>query len=267
MTGTSHDSAGSTPPDSTSPDSTSPNSTRPVAIPHEPSRWKRWVRRAWRWTWVSAVAAVGFTVAYLLFAVVLGLIPVNTEYAPADDGVEVFAVSNGIHVDFVLPVRTETIDWSERLPRSSFPDVGPEHRYIWFGWGERSFYIETPTWDDAQASVIAKAMLWPTETTMHVSYSAWKPAPTDTAKRLVLTREAYTTLAGEIQASFETTSGGGYRLIPGASYGATDNFYEANGTYHLFNTCNMWTNRLLKKSGVRTALWSPFAQTIVHHLE
>ena len=56
-------------------------------------------------------------------------------------------------------------------------------------------------------------------------------------------------------------------LIPGKSYGPTDHFYEGTGKYHAFNTCNMWTNRVLKETGVRTAAWSPFTEGILYHLE
>ncbi|MCK5672703.1 MAG: DUF2459 domain-containing protein, partial [Spirochaetales bacterium] len=35
-------------------------------------------------------------------------------------------------------------------------------------------------------------------------------------------------------------------------------FFEASGLYSLFNTCNNWTSRGLRKSGINTHLWTPF---------
>ena len=31
---------------------------------------------------------------------------------------------------------------------------------------------------------------------------------------------------------------------------------RANKKYHVFNTCNNWVNRGLKKTGIRTAVWT-----------
>jgi hypothetical protein len=44
-------------------------------------------------------------------------------------------------------------------------------------------------------------------------------------------------------------------------------FYHANGTYHLFDTCNNWANTALKRTGVKTALWSPFGYAIFNHVK
>jgi len=35
-------------------------------------------------------------------------------------------------------------------------------------------------------------------------------------------------------------------------------FFEAAGTYSLFNTCNNWTSQALKQAGIGTHLWTPF---------
>ena len=38
------------------------------------------------------------------------------------------------------------------------------------------------------------------------------------------------------------------------------------GSYHAFNTCNSWTNRVLASIGVRTAMWSPTDHAILYQL-
>jgi hypothetical protein len=57
--------------------------------------------------------------------------------------------------------------------------------------------------------------------------------------------------------------------IPGPQPAGTakSSCYEAVGSYHAFNTCNLWTNRVFKQIGVKTALWSPFTKDIVYHLD
>ena len=48
-------------------------------------------------------------------------------------------------------------------------------------------------------------------------------------------------------------------------YGNDDAFYEANGTYNLFKTCNTWANNGLKACEKKAALWTPFESGIFYH--
>lgn len=231
------------------------------------SRFRRRLKRLLGLGLCALGALVVFTVVYLAAALILGFVPVNEDFRNAEHGIEVYLVSNGVHVDFVLPARSRAVDWTEHFPREEFEGVDRAYEYLVFGWGERSFYIETPTWDGVKAWTVVRAMIWPTRSAMHVQYERRRPITGESARRVVLTGSQYETLTDLLLESFDRTAGGGVRLIPGRGYGPTDNFYEGAGTYHLFNTCNMWTNRLLKKTGVTTAVWSPFTGAILDHLE
>ena len=46
--------------------------------------------------------------------------PVNNDFEPTADGVEIMVISTAIHADLVLPIRNETVDWSLHLPSSDF---------------------------------------------------------------------------------------------------------------------------------------------------
>ena len=179
-------------------------------------------------------------------AVGLGLIPVNGDFQPSANGVDVYLVDNGVHVDFVVPARSKTVDWPELLPHDEFTAVNSSHRFIYFGWGERTFYIETPSWDDVKIKTIASAMLLPTAAAMHVHYTWRSPASSATVKKVRLSDTQYGKLTDLILKSFRRTPDGHFQRIVGKNYGETDNFYEAVGSYHAFNTCNLWTNRVLK---------------------
>ncbi|MDH5604732.1 MAG: DUF2459 domain-containing protein, partial [Cyclobacteriaceae bacterium] len=56
------------------------------------------------------------------------------------------------------------------------------------------------------------------------------------------------------------------QLIPNASYGYNDRFYDSRGYYTLFNTCNTWVNEALKHAEVITSVWSPFDFGVLYHL-
>jgi hypothetical protein len=52
---------------------------------------------------------------YLLIALV-GLIPVNNDFKPTSDGVEILVVSNLVHTDIFVPVTNDVIDWRTVFP-------------------------------------------------------------------------------------------------------------------------------------------------------
>jgi uncharacterized protein (TIGR02117 family) len=237
-------------------------------VPRTPRQRRRWVRVLW---WALALV-VGVPLLYLLAAFGLALIPVNGDFrdAPADEGVEVFLVSNGVHVDFLVPVTTAWKDWSREFPRADFEAVDETFTGLLVGWGDRRFYLETPTWADLTVPVALNAVLWPSATVIHAQYVDWRPqtgpGSEPSSRRVVLAAAAYRELCEFLSSSCRRDGSGAPVLLPGKGYGPTDNFYKAEGSYHAFNTCNLWTNRGLWRSGVRTALWSPFAQGLLRHL-
>jgi uncharacterized protein (TIGR02117 family) len=235
------------------------------AVAGYPRKHRRWWVRVLLWT---LALAVGLPLAYVLAGFGLALIPVNRDFrdAAAAEGVEVFLVSNGIHVDFLVPVTTPIKDWSRDLPRGDFPGAGEAHTRLLFGWGDRGFYLETPTWADLKVSTVLSAIFTPSASVVHAEYADWVPRPGPSSRRLVLDLAAYRKLCSYIERSFHRDGRGALVLLSGRGYGPEDNFYEAEGSYHAFNTCNLWTNRGLHEIGVRTALWSPFAPGVLWHL-
>ncbi len=231
------------------------------------SRVRHRLKKLLKYGLVALGVLVAVAVVYVATGLILAFVPVNDDFENSAAGTEIYLVSNGVHVDFVLPARSQSIDWSSLFPRERFVNVDPTYLYLTFGWGARKFYIETPAWSDVRVWTVATAMLWPTSTAMHVQYGKYEPVVGESTRRVVLSRAQYETLIEAIRKSFRTTANGRVMPIPGKGYGDTDNFYEGTGTYHAFNTCNMWTNRLLKETGVRTAAWSPFTEGILFHLE
>ncbi|MFQ5506099.1 MAG: TIGR02117 family protein, partial [Planctomycetota bacterium] len=150
------------------------------------------------------------------------------------------------------------------VPLEGFPDGGS---HVSFGWGDRGFYLRTPTWSDLELSTALRAILLPSASVMHVEHFWGPPEPGPSCRRLVLSEAQYGRLVAYIEESFRKDAAGRPMRIPGRGYDQYDDFYEARGSYHLFYTCNNWANQGLKASGVRTALWSPFETAIFHHLE
>ena len=43
------------------------------------------------------------------------MIPLNNDFAPAEDGVTVFFISSPVHVELLLPIRTDAIDFTPEV--------------------------------------------------------------------------------------------------------------------------------------------------------
>ena len=214
---------------------------------------------------------VGFLIlaplVYVASAFILGAIPVNRDWRAADDGVAVWLTTNGVHAGLAMPARNAQADWTVLFPpahNANGTAVGADG-YVTIGWGDRSFFLEVPRWRDLKASTALKAITGRDATAMHVEYGS---APTDgpTAIRLTMTPEAYARLVAFIRRSVTLDGTAASVWIPGRHYDVNDAFYEANGRYSLFVTCNQWTRNALAASGVRAPLWSPFDKALFWQL-
>jgi uncharacterized protein (TIGR02117 family) len=202
---------------------------------------------------------------YIIIAFMLGLIPVNKAYVQAGQGTDVIISSNGVHLDIIVPVSTEQFDWRTLIPPDHFIGEVAQSHYVGFGWGEKNFYINTPTWADLQPWVAINAMLWPTASAMHVNYYKSVPKLDHRTISITLKDQEFEALLDYIYHSFQIKDDKAI-LIVEAGYDIDDNFYEAKGKYHMFFTSNDWVNKALKVIGVRAAVWSPFDQAVLHQL-
>ena len=67
-----------------------------------------------------------------------------------------------------------------------------------------------------------------------------------------------------IENSFQRNENGALVQIQGLQYYAYDCFYEATPSFNLFFTCNTWTNKCLKKAGLKACLWTPYDKGILY---
>jgi uncharacterized protein (TIGR02117 family) len=189
----------------------------------------------------------------LYFAAAGGLshLPVNRDWREPTDGVTIYLASNGIHTGLVVPVMSAGIDWRQRVRASDLPDPKRAGKWLLFGWGDRDFYQNTPTWRDLRPGIALSALIGSGQTLVHVDH--FDDFYTDADMRpLRLTTEEYRRLSDFIEMTFADTRD----VVPG--YGPRDVFYAAKGRYSILRTCNVWTGDALKAAGVRTAVWSPF---------
>jgi uncharacterized protein (TIGR02117 family) len=202
-----------------------------------------------------------FALCYFQLAFWLPYYTVNAEFVQPKQGVEIFIESNGVHTDFLLPAKDAHKNWFREFPCSDFQDVDSTFNYVSIGWGDRGFYLYTPTWDDLTFSTAFKAAFALDSAAMHVTYQHIHPVPGEWIRRLVISEAQYQKLIDYIHSGFKKPNGKLWH-IQGHTYGTADCFYEATGNYSLFKTCNVWTNDGLKTIGVKTGYWCPSEEGI-----
>jgi len=198
---------------------------------------------------------------YLFSAILLSLVPVNRNAVPAGD-TEIYIRSNGVHLELLLPAKTAYKDWSEVINIDS--RIKNRVRYLSFGWGDRNFYLHTPEWSDLTFGTAFTALLQKSASAMHVDfYSSVRTGRL--CKKIRITGEQYLEIIRFVDLAFQRDENGNFIEIKDLHYSQYDLFYEATGSYHLFYTCNTWTNRCLKNAGLKASLWTPFDRGTLFH--
>jgi len=198
--------------------------------------------------WVTAAP-----VAILLYAgagFALGAIP--TGDPPPAGPLQLAVISNPFHTDLVLPA----FGWHELF------GLPPEAQYVAIGWGDLSFYAETPTIWDLKLSTVLKALSGTDQATIHVAWLRY-PVGGEDVYKLPVTGLQAAALSAYIRAGFSQAEP---ERIPGLAYAGNDMFFKAKGHWTPFTTCNEWLAQGLRQAGIRTGLWSPFAPGITFHL-
>jgi len=196
-----------------------------------------------------AIAALLIVAAlYAGAALIGGAIPVNSGWRQSETGVRIFLVDNGVHTDLALPAEALA-----RLVRATDLRV-PGHAnagHVLVGWGDRDFYLNTPSWWELNPLRAASALVGAGKTVVHVSHIP-EPRAGARVRALILRPEEYARLVAYVRATL--TDG------PAVSgYGPNDAFYPARGGYSAIRTCNQWTANALKAAGIKIGVWTPFA--------
>lgn len=191
--------------------------------------------------------------------------------------VEIYITSNGLHTDVVIPIKSKSeTSFFNILAKDSVLNfyLGKTSSYKWLsiGWGNKGFYNESYSGNFPSFPTCLNAALLPSETLMHLDFYRNKLIEDKNCKKIKLKKQEYQQLVQHIMASFRTVNEDldnqiKFVRLPQKGYSSSDYFFEANNSYHLFYTCNSWTNEALQKANQKTARFAPFAQTIMYQLD
>ena len=211
----------------------------------------------------SIAVFVVFILVYILCGFGLSKISVNENISQKQE-VEIFIKTNGVHTDIVVPIQNEIKDWRKEIKFSHTKSQDSIMNYLAFGWGDKGFYLDTPEWADLKFSTAFKAATGLSTTAMHTNFYNTM-IENESCKKVIISQENYQKLVNYISNSFLRDSKQQVQWLSGHSYSKNDAFYNANGRYSLFKTCNSWANSSLKESNQKAAFWTPYDGGIFCH--
>ncbi len=189
--------------------------------------------------------------SYLFFSLVITFIPVSSKPSDCRQKHSIYiASSNMIHSDFILPVELLSTELRKDLV------LEPEDRFIAFGWGDKNFYVNTPTWGDLTATNVFLALFTAGPSAVHVIRL---PEQEDYWLEIKLCDSQLEYINQYINRKFQKEGGSSKIHFASMSYTDKDDFYFGNGSLSLFFTCNSWVNEGLKFIGKPACLWTPYS--------
>ncbi len=208
---------------------------------------------------------LGLIILYVILALTIPFIGVGEKPTTEPKDVAVYIYTNGVHTDIVVPIKSEQIDWSQKVPFKNTLSKATDYKYLGIGWGDKGFYLDTPTWAELKLSTAVEAAFWLGDSAMHTTFY-YNMKEAEDCKKIMISKSQYADLIQFIDEKFDKNSAGENILIPtNAVYDKNDAFYEAQGSYSFLYTCNTWTNDALKVAGQKAALWTPTDFGIFQH--
>jgi len=177
----------------------------------------------------------------------------------------VYLVADTMHVDLVLPVENSAFDWRSVVKLETIGrEKRNDYRYLKFGWGDRDFYMNTPSLDKIQLPRLVRTLFAPgNPTAIHINGYQDVPIQAGYQTKCVgLTQTQYLKLVDYVRRSFR---GGKIDRIQDGFVDAAG-FYEATGFYSIAYTCNDWVAGALNAADVTTPLWPGLSGPVMKHL-
>jgi len=158
------------------------------------------------------------------------------EIRPCEPTRTLYIVSHGWHSGVVV----EQADLVQQMPALA-PEIGRK-RYVEIGWGEERFYQARET----TVGMALRAVLQPNSSVLQVVPFADSPRRYFAGAEIVEVRTddaGYSAALAVMAATFKPDLQRLGRSLYGEGW-----FYRAEGSFHLFNTCNTWVASVLERT-------------------
>ena len=189
-----------------------------------------------RWTVLAALVAATAFWALTGTRPSLGAAP-----ATKDDCIDIGVWSNGWHTSFSIPAAILPTDHPLRR-------LYPQARWMLVGWGDAAFYQS----DGTDLWLGLKALAPGGPTVVHIIAA---PQPVERTflplemTTVGLSHAGAAVLADELARSLDLDAKGRARIVAPGQHGPQSRFLAARGAFDLFQVCNHWTARTLRRAG------------------
>lgn len=224
---------------------------------------QRILRRLIKWSGITCGAIVTLSSLAAVLPRRWGYQPLRCEASPY----RVYVAGETLHVNLILPVENEAFNWRGFLDLKTIgSDARGNYQYLKFGWGDRDFYMNTPSLQQLKVSRTLRSLFWPgNPTTMHVQGYDQLPNESGVDLRCIgVSRADYLNLVAYLKGSFQLNQGKPIRIQN--AFSPTSGFYEGTGHYSLARTCNTWAAQGLDAAQINAPWWSAIAQPIMYQL-
>jgi uncharacterized protein (TIGR02117 family) len=156
-------------------------------------------------------------------------------------------IKDKVHSDYVF----ESKIWKLYFPTNK--------KYIGIGWGDKSIYCETNSWDNLELKNIIKAFFGMNETVMHIYFFNKFPKNKE-IKVININNSQLNILKKHILKSFVNFN----KIKKEKHFYKKGSFYKSNLKYNCINTCNNWINTGLLLCNLSKKFWCPISFWIAH---
>ncbi|MBK8367986.1 MAG: DUF2459 domain-containing protein [Bacteroidetes bacterium] len=119
---------------------------------------------------IILISLISLIALWFCCAWLLSKIKTNSNAIKSQKNITIYVKSNGMHTDIVMPINTDVYDWDSFLDKTWFLDINETYQYVSIGWGDKGFYLNTPTMADLKAKTLTNALFGLGSTAMHVTY-------------------------------------------------------------------------------------------------
>lgn len=188
-------------------------------------------------------------VVYLIISLILTLIPITNKEGYSEKNKSIYLISNGVHLNIIIPKNQLSSKLLDGL--RYFKD----DNYFSFGWGDKKFYLNTPTWGDLTFNNAFRALFLKSPTLIHLA--RYSTINVDWVE-IKVSQNQLNKINQYIYKTFYFNPQNKKILLNNKGYSFNDDFYEALGSYSCFRTSNSWVNTGLKESDIKACLWTPY---------
>ena len=187
-------------------------------------------------------------------------------YSTINGDIPIYVYNSGIHTDILVPVKTPLWNWQKSIDLKSIAADTNSIKYLGFGFGDRSYFLETSQGEPPKFSTIFNALFLPTPPAMRVLAYRNIPQNNSKIKCLKISNFNYLNLVHFLDNSFNLDLKNRKNLIEKIP-NYWGGYYEARGTYSILRSCNDWTAEALRTAEINTPVWSSLSSAIMWHLK